>query len=224
MDKPGDARRNGSGGAVAHTMTPTKSIFRRFDEYSIPLVALLRIFLGGYFIKTGMAKIADPVVFLKAVRLYEVFPESPSIYMNGTAVVLPWLEVLCGAALVLGIFRRGSALLLVGMLSVFTPAIFLRAWGVMAEDGIRFFQVAFDCGCGTGPEIIWIKLSKNIGLFSLAMLTLFSRCSRFGLAGLFDRRRNVDALCKQCGVAQAVEQSDTCSNCAPAVPTAEPAT
>ncbi len=169
-------------------MTPREpSLLARYDRAAIPLALVVRLFLGGYFIYTGFTKILDPVAFLKAVRLFDLLPESPAVYLNGTAVVLPWLEVICGVALVLGLFRRGAAALIAGMLCVFTPAIFLRALAMMKTDGLSFFEVEFDCGCGTGHEIIWIKLCKNTGLFLLAVAALASRSTCLCASSLFDR-------------------------------------
>ena len=165
-----------------------RSILQRVDEARIPLPLLARVFLGGYFIYTGVVKTLDPVAFLKGVRLYEMLPESPPVFLNGTAVVLPWLEIICGIALVLGLFRRGAAAVVALMLCVFSPAIFSRALAVASTEGISFFQVTFDCGCGTGHEIIWIKLCKNAGLLILSIWAIATRCRTLCVDALFERR------------------------------------
>lgn len=168
--------------------TRNRSILRRLDEARIPLPLLARVFLGGYFIYTGVVKTLDPVAFLKGVRLYEMLPESPPVFLNGTAVVLPWLEIICGIALVLGLFRRGAAVVVALLLCVFSPAIFSRALAITSTEGISFFQVTFDCGCGTGHEIIWIKLCKNAGLLILAIWAIATRCRSLCVDALFERR------------------------------------
>ena len=170
-------------------MAASKSLIDRFDAVSIPLPVLLRIFLGAYFVNSGVMKALDPVLFLKAVRLYDMLPESPAIFINATAVVLPWLEILCGVALVLGIMRRGAGTIIALMLGVFSPAIFLRALVVMKEEAISFFEVAFDCGCGTGAETIWIKLSQNFGLFLAAVCIVISSSTGFSALSLFRKDR-----------------------------------
>jgi uncharacterized membrane protein YphA (DoxX/SURF4 family) len=136
----------------------------------------------------GAVKIGHPIEFLKQIRLYYMLPESPAIYLNGTAIVLPWLEVICGVALVLGTSVRGAAALIAAMLAVFTPAIFLRAWQIHQTTGTPFFEVAFDCGCGAGVVITWRKLLENAGLFVLALLAILSQTRRFCLESWFDRR------------------------------------
>ena len=135
-------------------------------------------------------KAIDPVDFLKVVRQYQMLPESPAYYINATAIVLPWLEIVCGLVLVLGAWLRGSAILIAGMLVVFMPAILVRTLGMMkADPTLSFFHVEFDCGCGTGVEIIWIKFLKNTGLLILAAMVLFSRTHLLCLGPWLDRRR-----------------------------------
>ena len=160
-----------------------RSLLRRTDDTGAPLF-LIRLALGILFIGMGVVKIGDPVGFLKSIRLDEMLPETPPHFLNATAVVLPWLEVFCGTALVLGLWIRGAAACLVVMLCVFTPAILLRAITLHRTDGTPFFQIAFDCGCGSGPQIIWRKLLENAGLLVLAILALVARSRKFTLAWL----------------------------------------
>ena len=168
---------------MQETMSSAKSIIRRADESGIPLL-LIRLFLGGFFIYTGLVKIGDPIDFLRQIRSYHLLPETPPIFLNGTAIVLPWLEVLCGIGLILGVSIRGAAALIAAMLCIFTPAIFLRAMVIHNTEGTPFFQIAFDCGCGTGDDIIWQKLLANIGLLVVSVVALLLRSHRFTFWGL----------------------------------------
>ena len=133
------------------------SILRRVDASGLPLL-LARLLLGGLFVYMGIHKVLDPKDFLLQVRAYGLLPETPAFFLNGAAIVLPWLEVACGIALILGAWVRGAAVLIALMLAAFTPAIFLRAMAIRAELGTPFFQIEFDCGCGAGVVIIWEKL------------------------------------------------------------------
>ena len=108
----------------------------------IPLA--VRLLLGGYFIHTGINKVIDPVAFLKMIRLYEMMPENPPVLLNSIAAVLPWLEIWCGLLLVLGIFVRGSALLILLMLIGFTTAVFLRALNNHQTQQIPFCNIDFN--------------------------------------------------------------------------------
>ena len=163
-------------------MSEKVSIIRRADRSGLPLLAA-RLIVGGTFIYMGLLKALDPVAFLKNVRLYEMLPESPGIFVNAVAIVFPWLEIVCGLVLILGVYLRGAALVAAVMLSVFTPAILLRTMDLAAAGGISFFKVAFDCGCGTGVVVAWQKVLTNLGLFFLALLALLSRSRRFCPSG-----------------------------------------
>ncbi len=161
-------------------MTAGRSIIRRMDETGIPL-ALARLVVGGLFIYMALPKITEPSDFLKMIRLYHMVPEEPGIFLNSIAIVLPWLEIVCGFALILGVFVRGAAASIAAMLAVFTPVIFFRALEIHATEGTPYLEIAFDCGCGAGVEIIWQKLLTNTGLFLVSLVALFSRSTRFCL-------------------------------------------
>jgi len=165
------------------------------DQKRLSPASVLRIYLGGYFIYAGINKVIDPVGFLKAIHLYSLLPENPPYFLNGSAIILPWLEIVCGISLLVGWYVRGAAIIMTMMLCVFTPAIFLRGLAVMHEQGISFFDVEFDCGCGTGTEIIWFKLCKNFGLFTLAVMTALSRSRYFAIEGWLCKRAAASGTC-----------------------------
>ncbi len=164
---------------------------RRWGDSGFPLL-IARVILGGLFMYMGAKKIGDPVAFMKQINLYEMLPTSPGIYLNATAIVLPWVEIVAGLCLLLGVLIRGSSLALALMLATFTPAILLRAVAVLHETGKPFSEIAFDCGCGAGEVVIWKKLLENTGLFVLALVALFSRSRRFCLANLCCKKQGAD--------------------------------
>ena len=192
-------------------MSEQPGLLRRLDRTGVPLV-LGRLILGVMFLSMGLAKtgvlktalakadlagsapvmflvdhglieLSDPVDFLKLIREYEMVPENVPVLMNSLAAVLPWVEVLCGLLLIVGVAVRGSALLLVVMLIGFTAVLAVRALGIYHSQFIPFCDVKFDCGCGAGEVYICRKLPENIGLCLLAVVTLLSRSRRFCLWG-----------------------------------------
>lgn len=169
-------------------MMGNKSIFRRVNETGVPQL-LARLILGGLFVYMALPKVGNPSDFLKLIRLYHMVPESPPYFLNGIAIVLPWLEIICGLGLILGVLVRGASASIAIMLAVFTPVILVRAMAMHSAEGIPFFQTAFDCGCGTGIVIIWKKLLANVGLFFLSVLILCFRSRRFCLATWAGRDR-----------------------------------
>jgi len=163
------------------------SLIRRLDETGIPLL-LVRLVLGGLFVWMGSNKIGHPIDFLKEIREYHALPESPAVFLNTAAIVLPWLEVVAGVALIVGVFVRGASAIFTVMLAVFTPAILIRGLQIRAEQGTPFFEIAFDCGCGAGVVVTWKKLLENSGLGLLALYGILSLSRRFCLEHWWDRR------------------------------------
>lgn len=155
-------------------MTSAPSLLRRLDDSHVPMVAA-RLVLAYVLIRYGLVKIVEPVEFLKQIREYHLFPESRPYFMNITAVVLPWVELICGVLLVLGVWFRGVGITFLLMLMAFTPAILARAVGVYNSGDIPFCEIAFDCGCGVGLINTCEKLSQNIGLAVLCVVVIFSK-------------------------------------------------
>jgi uncharacterized membrane protein YphA (DoxX/SURF4 family) len=98
------------------------------------LTIVLRIAFGAVFILAAVGKIADPGSFADTIYNYQVLPES---LVNITAVFLPWLEVLCGLALIAGFYTRGASFLLTGLTIVFMVALTYNI-----SRGLNV-----DCGC-----------------------------------------------------------------------------
>lgn len=184
-----------------------------FDRPSIPLALPARLLLGYVFILMGLHKIENPFEFLKLIHQYQILPVKPGIWMNMTALVLPWLEVVCGSALLVGIWTRGAALTQVILLTVFTPVVFGQAWNIHVREAKSFFDVAFDCGCGSGVVVIWKKLLENTGLFALAALVTVSRSRLLSLSALFDRLGERTKTCHRCGRELPTGSDELCDGC-----------
>jgi len=157
-------------------------LWQRFTANHAVMMAA-RLILGVLFIYMGLNKALHPIDFLKLVREYHMIPEHPPLMLNLIAAVLPWLEVLCGALLVLGVAVRGNALLLLVMLVAFTVIVTVRALHIYHAGDIPFCAIKFDCGCGAGEEWICHKIPKNLGLCLLSLVVLLSRSRKWCLRG-----------------------------------------
>jgi uncharacterized membrane protein YphA (DoxX/SURF4 family) len=167
-------------------MADRPGLWRRADNTGVPLL-VARLVLAGVFIWMGLAKVLDPVDFLKLVREYHILPEVPPHFLNLTAVLLPPLEVVCAVALLIGVGVRGAAVTLLGMLLFFTGVVLLRSLQIYGAGGIDYCAIRFDCGCGGGEVLICWKLVENWGLILLAVLACVSRSRRFCLSNLLFR-------------------------------------
>lgn len=155
----------------------------RYWLYHPYLLLVFRLFLAAIFIYAAVQKIGKPLLFADEIHTYSVVGYGTSLYLM--AVVLPWLELICGLSLVTGAFIRGSALILLGLNAMFLVVIAKRTVGVMHE-GTPFLKVYFDCGCGFGATYAWKKLLEDSVYFILAMILLFAPVHRFSIS--FARR------------------------------------
>ncbi|MGA7993265.1 MAG: MauE/DoxX family redox-associated membrane protein [Thermoanaerobaculia bacterium] len=105
------------------------------DRLASPwLTVRIQIALGALFIAAALPKIVDPPGFAHMVYNYRLVPGA---LVNLMGLVMPWLELLAGIALVLGIWTRTSAATIGTLLGVFVVAIAIN----LARGN------AVDCGC-----------------------------------------------------------------------------
>ncbi len=132
-----------------------KSIFG--NEY---LIFIARLIVGAVFIVVGVSKIADPNLFAKEIANYRMLPE---ILINSVAIVLPWIELICGVLLILGVRLRASAAVIFVLLLLFNIMV-ATAWA----RGLNI-----DCGCYShiARQTVGLpKLLENTGLMLLTFL------------------------------------------------------
>jgi uncharacterized membrane protein YphA (DoxX/SURF4 family) len=84
------------------------------------LILGCRLVVGVVFLYASLNKIADPFGFADAVYNYRVLP---IVLLHPFALLLPWVEAVAGFSLLLGLYRRGAALLAALMALAFTIAV-----------------------------------------------------------------------------------------------------
>jgi len=98
------------------------------------LTVRVSIALGAIFVAAALPKVVDPPSFAHMIYNYRLIPAP---FLNLMALLMPWIEMLAGVALILGIWRRTAALLVGALLSVFIVAIGIN----IGRDN------AVNCGC-----------------------------------------------------------------------------
>jgi uncharacterized membrane protein YphA (DoxX/SURF4 family) len=102
------------------------------------LVLILRVVLGVIFVVAGASKIGHGAEFAAQIAGFRILPQPVIAPM---ALALPFLEVLLGGYLIVGLFTRASAWIAVLLLAAFDGAI--------ASAVVRGMTVS--CGC-FGPN------------------------------------------------------------------------
>ena len=126
---------------------------------------ILRLIISGVFIASAVAKIGnvqysqahgiqfspvpDLTTFSRDVANYHV---PPYALTNLVAITLPWIELLAGALLVSGIWKRASAVVITAMMVVFLIAI--------GQAVVRGFNI--NCGCFGSVD------ARKVGVTALA--------------------------------------------------------
>ena len=135
----------------------------------------VQIALGAVFVAAALPKIADPPAFAHMIYNYRLMPGA---LVNGLALVMPWIELVVGILLILGVWRREAALVAALLLVVFLGAI---GWNLARGHAI-------DCGCfdvrsaGKTPDqqlsdMKWVLL-RDVLLLLLAAQVLLATSSR----------------------------------------------
>lgn len=97
------------------------------------LALTARLILGAVFLYASIDKIAHPAAFAEVIYNYQILPD---VVINLTAIILPWLELIAGLFLILGLFKEGSVCIVTGLLVVFLGAmIFNLARGLDIHCG-----------------------------------------------------------------------------------------
>ena len=145
------------------------------------LTVRVQIALGAIFVAAALPKIADPPAFAHMIYNYRMLPGAA---VNAVALLLPWIELLAGIALILGVWRREAAAVAGLLLLVFIAAI---AFNLARGHAV-------DCGCfdvkaagKTRPELLtemrWVLL-RDVGMLLLVAQVLsatrFSRRTPLG--------------------------------------------
>ena len=119
---------------------------------------LARLIVGGVDLLAGLSKFSDPAGNVRAVRAYRILPES---IVPAVGHALPTIEIVIGAALLVGLLTRFFAVL---------AALFFLAFIIgIASAWARGLEI--NCGCfGNGgvpadPERRYaIDIARDLGL------------------------------------------------------------
>jgi uncharacterized membrane protein YphA (DoxX/SURF4 family) len=122
---------------------------------------ILGVALGAVFLYAAHDKVLDPRPLVTIIWGYRLLPPGP---INPMAIYMPWLELLCGLALLTGFKRRAAGMLTSGLLTMFTVALAINA--------VRGINVA--CGCfstsAQDVENAWLLVLRDVPMLAAALV------------------------------------------------------
>lgn len=137
-------------------MKPAEMLMRVISSKVLAL--LFRLYLGGIFVYASMYKISFPGEFAQSVASYQIVPHWG---VNLMAVIMPWLELICGILLIAGIRSKAAAAIIGGMLTIFALAIFTAL--------VRDIPVGCGCFQAVADPISWKTFARDMAWFAMTV-------------------------------------------------------
>ncbi|MDE2008595.1 MAG: DoxX family membrane protein [Candidatus Omnitrophica bacterium] len=141
---------------------------------------VLRVFIGGIFIVSGLSKILGPYQnFLYVIQAYQLLPSGLEVL---TAQIFPWMEFMVGSFVVLGLWTRWS---LAGAGVLFGILV-----GVVGQALLRGLPLE-SCGCfgawiHVKPQTVIVMDSFSL-LLTLVLLRRLPQAEKFSADSYFDK-------------------------------------
>ena len=115
---------------------------------SLNITLIFRLIVGMIFIYASYDKIINPIDFSDNIHNYHI---TPIFVENLAALIIPWVELIVGISLILGVFLDGAVSITIALLIFF---IFILSQAV-------FRGIDVHCGC--------FKSEADIGTTDLRM-------------------------------------------------------
>ena len=143
------------------------------------LSLILRVTIGIVLVWASLWKLLDARSFADTLDAYELLPLEA---VNLSAIVLPWLELMTGLALIAGIGARGA-----GLMGTLLAAAYVVATASVVARGLDV-----SCGCfgEGGHHLTWRDVALRVVLLLAAMQILAVERTLAWPAALLTRARD----------------------------------
>ena len=139
---------------------------------------VVRIFLGVILGWAGVVKIRNPEAFIKIVKAYDLLPEGLVVLWG---IFLPWIELVTGLFLFLGLWHKSAVLSSSGLFLTFAAAV-----------SINIFRGAdIACGCfGFNDTNLYVVLFQDLVFLLCCYFLFFLKSTPYSLDYFFFTLRN----------------------------------
>ena len=127
-----------------------------------------QITAGLIFLAAALPKIADLSAFASSIHNFHLEAVVPMAATNILAIMIPWVELIAGLALVSGVRPRAGAYVYTALMAIFTIGV-IQA---LARG------LSFDCGCfgKAGSATIGAKkVAENLVMMAIGMIGTVER-------------------------------------------------
>jgi putative oxidoreductase len=124
------------------------------------LLFISRLVLGAIFIYASYDKVLNPLAFAQVIHNYRLMPPQ---FINIIAIILPWIELLAGAFLIIGIWVRGANFI-IGVLLI----MYIAMLSITAIRGININCGCFSISSAVKSNLV-ARIIEDIGMFILSL-------------------------------------------------------
>jgi putative oxidoreductase len=144
--------------------------------YNDYLHLIVRLLIGALFVYSAVPHVLNTMGLASSIYNYRLF-SSPIIGLS--AAFIPWISLLAGLALIVGVKVRAASLIVSVLLVIFISLAVISI--------IRGLDI--DCGCfsGIARYTDWLTVSEDLIMLGCALFIFFFDRARISLASLFNK-------------------------------------
>lgn len=145
------------------------------------VLLFMRLVLGGIFSFSAWSKIMAPQALADAIVGFDIIPESIALE---AAIMLIWLELICGTFMLLGLWARATVIVITGMLTLFEVGL--------VSVVVRGIEV--NCGCFgqfSEMQVGWNTIIRNMVQLVFCALLLYYGSWKYSLDLVVKVRRRI---------------------------------
>ena len=141
---------------------------------------VVRVFLGVILGWAGIVKIRNPEAFIKIVKAYNLLPEELVVLWG---ILFPWIELVTGLFLFLGLWHKSAVLSSSGLFLVFAAAV-----------GINILRGAdIACGCfGFNDTNLYVVLLQDLAFLLCCCFLVFLKSTPYSFDHFLFTSRNAE--------------------------------